>query len=187
MKLLSIWICFILVPMISFSSLLNENWETGVIDSTKWINWGYPSPNISTAIHKQGQYSVDPNGDSAYLSGLVSSQTFTPTAGLQLSVDAYIQSASQWSELEFGFANTPVLILHHSILNTHMRPYTLMLIYKDLDIIAGLILVIQTEPLQLVLIHLLMLICQTVLLMVGIIINLHLLIIKAFRFPWTMY
>ena len=70
MKLLSIWICFILVPMISFSSLLNENWETGVIDSTKWINWGYPSPNISTAIHKQGQYSVDPNGDSAYLSGL---------------------------------------------------------------------------------------------------------------------
>ena len=106
MKLLSIWICFILIPMISFSSLLNENWETGVIDSTKWINWGYPSPNISTAIHKQGQYSVDPNGDSAYLSGLVSSQTFTPTAGLQLSVDAYIQSASQWSELEFGFANT---------------------------------------------------------------------------------
>ena len=42
MRFLSIWICFISIPMISFSSLLNENWETGVIDSTKWINGGYP-------------------------------------------------------------------------------------------------------------------------------------------------
>ena len=28
--------------------------------------------------------------------GLESVQTFTPVAGLELSIDAYIQSASQW-------------------------------------------------------------------------------------------
>ena len=101
--------CIFFMINTSYSSLFTENWETGVIDNSKWNSWGYPVPNISSPSHKQGNYSLDPNGDSAYLSGLISVQTFSPVAGLELSIDAYIQSATQWSELEFGFSNTTTI------------------------------------------------------------------------------
>lgn len=102
----AIFLIIFFTTSISFGSLFTENWESGSVDATKWNQWGWPLPSISGASHAQGDFSLDSNGDSAYLSGVVSKQTFTPVAGLQLSVDAYIQSASQWSELEFGFADT---------------------------------------------------------------------------------
>ena len=105
MKKIILFVIFFIANT-SFGSLFNESWETGLIDNLKWNSWGYPTPNISTTTYTQDNYSLDPNGDSAYLSGVVSVQTFTPVAGLELSIDAYIQSASQWSELEFGFSNT---------------------------------------------------------------------------------
>ena len=109
MSLLIKLLCLILIVCSSSASLFSENWELGVIDNSKWNSWGYPLPNISSPSHKLGNYSLDSNGDSAYLSGVVSVQTFTHVAGLELSIDAYIQSASQWSELEFGFSNTTTI------------------------------------------------------------------------------
>ena len=109
MSLFTKLFCLFFIACSSSASLFSENWELGVIDNSKWNSWGYPLPNISSSSNKLGNYSLDSNGDSAYLSGVVSVQTFTPVAGLELSIDAYIQSASQWSELEFGFSNTTTI------------------------------------------------------------------------------
>ena len=68
--------------------------------------------NISSPSNKLGNYSLDSNGDSAYLSGVVSVQTFysCSVAGLELSIDdLYSICSSQWSELEFGFSNTTTI------------------------------------------------------------------------------
>jgi hypothetical protein len=61
---------------------------------------------LQSGGNAEGSYTLDPNGDSSYLSGVVSTTTLTLSAGLRLSVDAYIESASSWSELSFGLANT---------------------------------------------------------------------------------
>jgi|GEM_PF-5772305 hypothetical protein len=65
-----------------------------------------PDPVLQSGGNAEGSYTLDPNGDSSYLSGVVSTTTLTLSAGLRLSVDAYIESASSWSELSFGLANT---------------------------------------------------------------------------------
>ena len=69
--------CLFFIACSSSASLFSENWELGVIDNSKWNSWGYPLPNISSSSNKLGNYSLDSNGDSAYLSGVVSVQTFS--------------------------------------------------------------------------------------------------------------
>ena len=95
-----------------FAALLySENWESGSIDAADWTKWGYPDSVLQSGGNVIGNHSLDPNGDSSYLSGLVSTNTLTLSAGLRLSVDAYIEAASSWSELSFGLANTTAVTL----------------------------------------------------------------------------
>ena len=56
-----------------------------------------------------GGFSIDPNGDGSYHSGLVSKQLFTLSENTRLTLDAYITSALFWSELEFGLVDTNMI------------------------------------------------------------------------------
>jgi len=89
--------------------LLEHDWESGTIAPADWHSWGFPSPALASGGNAAGNHSLDPNGDSSYLSGLVSANTFTLSGGLQVSIDAYIESATQWSELSFGLARTSAI------------------------------------------------------------------------------
>ena len=85
-------------------NLFTENWELG--NTSQWNSWGSPLPVLNDSSIAIGDYSADPNGDGSYHSGLVSKQIHTLGSGISLSIDAYIESASNWSELEFGIVNT---------------------------------------------------------------------------------
>ena len=87
-------------------TLYSEDWESGSIDAADWTMWGYPDPVLQSGGNAVGNHSLDPNGDSSYLSGVVSANPLTLSAGLRLSVEAYIEAAPLWSELSFGLANT---------------------------------------------------------------------------------
>ena len=104
MKAVAITCIFALAALGAQGAIFTEDWESG-FDSSVWSTWGWPSPVLSSASHAQGAYSLDPNGDGSYLSGVISTERFTPVAGMQLSVQAYIESAQSWSELEFGLAS----------------------------------------------------------------------------------
>lgn len=86
------------------TSLLSENWESGTTD--QWNLWGSPLPVLNASSGAIGDYSIDPNGDGSYHSGLVSKQLFSLSENTRLILDAYIESASAWSELEFGLIDT---------------------------------------------------------------------------------
>jgi hypothetical protein len=103
MKVIRVTCLFVLAAVGAQGAIFTEDWESG-LDSQTWSSWGWPSPILSTANHRQGTYSLDPNGDGSYLSGVISTARFTPEVGMQLSVQAYIESAQSWSELEFGLA-----------------------------------------------------------------------------------
>ena len=86
-----------------------EDWESGSVDPARWNSWGSPSPVFESGGNAIGNYSLDPNGDGQYHSGVVSADTFSLSGGVRVSIDAYIESASQWSELTFGLANTTAI------------------------------------------------------------------------------
>ncbi|WP_318387090.1 hypothetical protein, partial [Microbacterium maritypicum] len=67
-----------------------EDWESGSIDSARWNSWGYPSPLLDNGANAAGGYSLAPNGDSSYHSGVVSNGTFALSGGVRVSIDAYI-------------------------------------------------------------------------------------------------
>ena len=77
-------------------AIFTEDWESG-LDSSIWSTWGGPH-RCSHRPVMAGSYSLDPNGDGSYLSGVISTERFTPVAGMQLSVQAYIESAQSWSD-----------------------------------------------------------------------------------------
>lgn len=95
---------FISLNVYSAVNLLVEDWESG--NTSQWNSWGSPLPNLNSSLPAIGSYSLDPNGDSSYHSGVVSKQMFDLSSGIRFSVDAFIESASAWSELEFGLVNT---------------------------------------------------------------------------------
>ena len=113
------------------SSLLpfDDDWESGSIASADWNSWGYPAPLLESGGNAEGNYSLDPNGDSSYLSGLVSANTFTLSGGVRVSIDAYIESALQWSELTFGLANTEALTQD----NVHLTHLAVVTIDADIQ------------------------------------------------------
>ena len=86
-----------------------EDWESGSIDPARWNSWGSPLPLLQSGGNALGNHSLDPNGDGSYHSGVVSADTFALSGGVRVSIDAYIESASQWSELTFGLANTTAI------------------------------------------------------------------------------
>ena len=98
---------FLCLNICSALSLLEEDWESG--NTSQWNSWGSPSPILNSSINSLGSYSLDPNGDGSYHSGVVSKQMFSLSSDIQLTLDAYIESASAWSELEFGLVDTNVI------------------------------------------------------------------------------
>ena len=86
-----------------------EDWESGSIDPARWNSWGSPSPLLQSGGNAIGNYSLDPNGDGQYHSGVVSADTFALSGDVRVSIDAYIESAAFWSELPFGLATTTVI------------------------------------------------------------------------------
>lgn len=117
--------CLASAPAILWAELLySENWESGSIDAADWTKWGYPDSVLQSGGNVIGNHSLDPNGDSSYLSGLVSTNTLTLSAGLRLSVDAYIEAASSWSELSFGLANTTA-VTPTNVHLTHLAAITI--------------------------------------------------------------
>ena len=107
-------------------NLLTETWELG--NTNQWNSWGSPLPVLVSSGNAIGDYSADPNGDGSYHSGLVSKQLQTLSSEIRLSVDAYIESASSWSELEFGIVNTNAIPT-----NPNTNDYTIAKIYIDAD------------------------------------------------------
>ena len=95
-----------------------EEWESSSIQTTRWTKWGSPESVLQTGGNTQGSYSFDPGGDASYRSVVVSAGVLPLRAGLRVSVDTDIETASRWSELEFGLANT-----------TAVTPYNVHLAY----------------------------------------------------------
>lgn len=104
-----------------------EDWESGSVDLDRWNRWGYPLSLLDAGANVAGNYSLDPNGDGSYLSGLVSSDTFSLSGGVRVSIDAYIESASQWSELSFGLVNTTAITQN----NVHLKHLAAIVIDAD--------------------------------------------------------
>lgn len=102
-----ILICLLGYSISSANTLLEENWESG--NTNQWNSFGDPLPSLNSTSNALGTYSLEPNGDFNYHSGLVSNQMFSLTSNTRLTVDAYIESAVAWSELEFGLVNTNIL------------------------------------------------------------------------------
>jgi hypothetical protein len=106
--------------------LIAEDWESG--NTNQWNSWGYPLPTLNSTSSALGNYSADPNGDGSYHSGLVSQQMYSFTDEIRLSIDAYIESASAWSELEFGIINTNSIPT-----NPNTSQYTVATLMIDAD------------------------------------------------------
>ena len=109
--------------------LLEDDWESGSIASADWISWGSPVPVLESGGNAAGNYSLDPNGDDYYLSGLVSASAFSLSGGVRVSIDAYIESALQWSELSFGLARTTEITQN----NVHLEHLATVTIDADLQ------------------------------------------------------
>jgi len=107
-------------------NLLSESWEQGNFE--QWNSWGSPSPQFNSTQDALGQYSLDPNGDGSYHSGLVSKQMFTLSEGTRLKIDAFIESSFAWSELEFGLVDTNIIPT-----NPNTNQYTIASIVLDAD------------------------------------------------------
>lgn len=107
-------------------NLLTEDWEAG--NTNQWNSWGSPLPVLNSSTDAIGTYSLDPNGDGSYHSGVVSSQMFSLSSTIQLSIDAYIESASSWSELEFGLVDTNSIPT-----NPNTNDYTIAKVMLDAD------------------------------------------------------
>ena len=98
---------FFCLNICSALNLLEEDWESG--NTSQWNSWGSPLPILNSSGNAVGSYSLDPNGDGSYHSGVVSKQMFSLSSDIRFTLDAYIESASAWSELEFGFVDTNVI------------------------------------------------------------------------------
>jgi hypothetical protein len=98
---------FLSFTLCSALNLLEEDWESG--NTSQWNSWGSPSPILNSSANAFGSYSLDPNGDGSYHSGVVSKQMFSLSSDIRFTIDAYIESASAWSELEFGLVDTNVI------------------------------------------------------------------------------
>ena len=107
-------------------NLLTEDWESG--NANQWNSWGSPLPTLNSSESAIGNYSLDPNGDGSYHSGVVSKQMFDLSSGIRFSVDAFIESASAWSELEFGLVNTNTIPN-----NPNTSNYTMASVVIDAD------------------------------------------------------
>ena len=102
-----------------------EDWESGSIDTARWNSWGYPLPVLQSGGNAIGDYSLDPNGDASYLSGVVSADTFALSGGVRVSISAYIESASHWSELTFGLANTTAIAMNPNLNDSALAEVTI--------------------------------------------------------------
>lgn len=94
----------IYINLCSALNLFVEDWESGNLN--QWNSWGSPLPILNSSETAIGDFSLDPNGDGSYHSGLVSQQMFALSSGVRFTLDAFIESASAWSELEFGLVDT---------------------------------------------------------------------------------
>ncbi len=68
--------------------LIYENWESGQIDNSVWTAWGFPTPSLYSVPSAFGTTSLDTDGDSSYLSGIVAQQPITIQPGLRVSYKA---------------------------------------------------------------------------------------------------
>ena len=107
-------------------NLLVEDWESG--DANQWNSWGSPLPSLNSSESAIGNFSLDPNGDGSYHSGVVSQEMFNLTSGVRLTLDTYIESASAWSELEFGLVDTNIIPNSPNTSN-----YTMASVFIDAD------------------------------------------------------
>ena len=107
-------------------NLLVENWELNNLN--QWNSWGSPAPILNSSVTALDNYSLDPNGDGSYHSGVVSQQMFNLTSGIRLTLDAYIESALAWSELEFGLVNSNTITT-----NPNTSLYTMASVLIDAD------------------------------------------------------
>ena len=107
-------------------NLLIEDWESG--NANQWNSWGSPLPTLNSSESAIGNYSLDPNGDGSYHSGVVSQEMFNLTSGIRLTLDTYIESAAAWSELEFGLVDTNIIPNSPNTSN-----YTMASVFIDAD------------------------------------------------------
>lgn len=97
----------VLITLCSAVNLFIEDWDAGHMN--QWNSWGSPQPILNASATAGGGYSLDPNGDGSYHSGVVSQQMFSLSSGIRFTLDAFIESAPAWSELEFGLVNTNII------------------------------------------------------------------------------
>lgn len=87
------------------ASALSEDWESGIIDSGRWGNFGSPLPRLVTGIGGRSGTVYDNNGDANYNSGSFSVATVDLSNGGSIEADVYLDFANTsgcWTGASLG-------------------------------------------------------------------------------------
>jgi hypothetical protein len=88
--------------------LFFEDWESGVLEMTKWTAFGSPLPKVEPNVGNQG-FAFDNNGDPSYNSGALGIESFDFSKGLLIGTDMFVNSnpAGCWMGGSIGLAKDP--------------------------------------------------------------------------------
>jgi hypothetical protein len=71
--------------------LFTEDWESGIIDSNKWISFGNPFPTLSSS-NALGGFAMVSNGSSSWNSGVATKDSYALVPGLAAEVSLFMDS-----------------------------------------------------------------------------------------------
>ncbi|MCK4694895.1 MAG: hypothetical protein KAT74_03990 [Candidatus Cloacimonetes bacterium] len=95
---------FLFPSLIIAQTIFTEDWESGLINPSIWEKWGLPLPEIAS-VGYNSNYSLDPNGNASYDSGVHTIQEFQLN-GMSLSFDVKITTTTaHYEDFRIGFTD----------------------------------------------------------------------------------
>jgi len=74
------------------TTVLNEDWEGGFIDGSRWHAFGIPAPYLDNGSATLGAYSFNGNGDANYQSGVAWRAPFSLEPGLRVEFSSLLNA-----------------------------------------------------------------------------------------------
>ncbi len=78
-------------------TLVAESFDSGAIDESRWVQFGFPPPEVHTEPPALGGGSLDNNGDVSYASGVVTLNTFTLVPDISISFSSHLHAVDWWT------------------------------------------------------------------------------------------
>lgn len=103
---LTMYLCIFLSPAFA-EVVIEDDWESGVIDGSKWQVFGSPTPSLVSPGYNSN-YAFDPQGDGSWGSGVNAIMKLSLPNGWSISFDAAnITATSYWQGAHVGFSRNP--------------------------------------------------------------------------------